>query len=100
MLYAWVQVQERAGDLGLDPSANCNERSFSVTSDGCQKVNHYVKCGKTMTEAIQPQLQRYFGPCNEAAATASNRAVSQEDHNTCSASLACAREVANTVTGG
>ena len=34
-------------------------------------------------------------PCNEAAATAPVRAVSQEDHSTCAANLACAREVAN-----
>ena len=89
------QVERGAGDQGLDPSALCNERPFSVTADGCQKVNHYANCGKTMTGIIQPQLRKYFGACNEAAQTVQSRAVSQDDHSTCAASLACAREVAN-----
>ena len=94
-LNAWMQLEGSAGDQALDPLAICNERPFSVTSDGCQKVNHYVNCGKTMTDIIRPQLQKYFGACNEAAMAAPSRAVSQEDHSTCAATLACAREVAN-----
>lgn len=89
------QVERGAGDQGMDPSALCNERPFSVTADGCQKVNHYVNCGKTMTGIIQPQLRKYFGACDAAAQTAQSRVISQDSHSTCAASLACAREVAN-----
>ena len=91
-----MQAQGLASDQSLDPNdARLKRRPHSVTADGCQKVNHYSNCGKTMAQVIPPQLNKYIGPCNEAAATAPVRAVSQEDYSTCAANLACAREVAN-----
>ena len=87
-----LQAREAAD---LDPTANYLRRPFGVTADGCQKVNHYVNCGQTMTKVIRPQLNKYFAECNTAALSHPIRAASQDEHSTCGVSLACAREVAN-----
>ena len=92
---AMMQTCQRSGEFGQDPTADFRQRPFSVTADGCQKVNHYANCGRTMTEAVQPRLQKYFGSCNTAAMHCPVRGASQEEHSICGANLACAREVAN-----
>ena len=78
----------------LNPSSTFKERPFGMTADGCQKVNHYVNCGKTMSEVISPQLSRYLGACNLAADNAPSKSSSSEAASSCTANLACAREFA------
>ena len=91
-----MQAGERSCEPDqLLPTAHFARRPFSVTADGCQKVNHYANCGKTMTEVIQPRLQNYLGTCNTAAMDCPYKGSSQEEHSSCAANLACAREYAN-----
>lgn len=78
----------------LNPSSTFKERSFGMTADGCQKVKHYVNCGKTMSEVITPQLSKYLGACNLAAENVPSNSSSSKAASSCTANLACVREFA------
>ena len=97
-LGAMMQAAEWTGTpQQLNPTAMFKQRPFSVTADGCQKVNHYANCGKSMTQLVQPRLQKYFGSCNTAAmdCPAKDSSHGHEEHSICAANLACAREIAS-----
>lgn len=85
----------------LDPVEIPNRRPFGITADGCQKVNHYASCGRTLGKVAQPHFSSYLGKCHDVVddmLTSLGRPTVQptadESETACGASLACARPYA------
>lgn len=85
----------------MNPAEIPNRRPFGITADGCQKVNRYASCGRTLGKVAQPHFSSYLGKCHDAVdetLTSLGRPtvqpVAEQTETACGASLACARPYA------